>query len=332
MQVEPKSADARLLLGRAQIIKGDVAAAERTLEPLKDQFAEFPALQTEMGRLYTLKNDTARARAAFERAVAKDPARVEAIEGLAALDLRAKRPNEARARIEAAVEKAPQNAAVRVLAGRYYMAVNDPAAAERALKHALTIDANNMGVYSLLGQLYASQNRLADATKEFETIAQKQPNSVSAHTILGVLLQLQNRNDEARQRYQKAVEIDPRSAVAANNLAWLYAEEGTQLDMALQLAQSAKAHLPDMPEVSDTLGWVYYKKNMAVLAVRPLREAIEKDPKNAMYHLHLGLAYAKTGDPVRAKESIERALALNPKVAGAEEARAVLAAAPRADR
>jgi hypothetical protein len=36
----------------------------------------------------------------------------------------------------------------------------------------------------------------------------------------------------------------------------MYAEESTKLDQALQLAQAAKADLPDMLEIDDTLGWV----------------------------------------------------------------------------
>ena len=43
-----------------------------------------------------------------------------------------------------------------------------------------------------------------------------------------------------------------------------------------------------------------------------------------MYHLHLGLAYAKSGNAESARQSLGRALALKPDVAGAQEARTVL--------
>ena len=33
------------------------------------------------------------------------------------------------------------------------------------------------------------------------------------------------------------------------------------VDAALPLAETAKEALPDDPSVSDTLGWIYYKKN-----------------------------------------------------------------------
>ena len=55
--------------------------------------------------------------------------------------------------------------------------------------------------------------------------------------------------------------------MAANNLAWRYAEDGGNLDVALSLAQTAKRKLPDSPEVSDTLGWIYLKKDLDTQAV-----------------------------------------------------------------
>ena len=121
------------------------------------------------------------------------------------------------------------------------------------------------------------------------------------------------------------LEIDPRAAVAANNLAWIYAQDGGNLDIALQLAQTAKSQLPDQPEFNDTLGWIYYKKDLATLAIPPLQQSVEKDPKNPVYHYHLGLAYAKSGDKGKAKSSLEQALKLKPDFEGAAEARKVLA-------
>ena len=65
------------------------------------------------------------------------------------------------------------------------------------------------------------------------------------------------------------MEADPRAAVAANNLAWMYASRGEQLDRALQLAQAAKAELPDDAAVSDTLAYVYIKKQLPRWPFRP---------------------------------------------------------------
>ena len=82
--------------------------------------------------------------------------------------------------------------------------------------------------------------------------------------------------------------------------------------------------MPNRPEVNVTLGWVYYKKGLASLALPALREAVDKDPSNPTYQYHLGLAYAKTGARQKAKEALQRALAIKADFSGAEEAKKVL--------
>jgi Flp pilus assembly protein TadD len=112
--------------------------------------------------------------------------------------------------------------------------------------------------------------------------------------------------------------------VAANNLAWIYAQSGGNLDVALQLAETATRKLPDSPEVSDTLGFIYYKKGLFPQAIRVLNSAVEKDGKNPGFHYHLGLALAKSGDKAGATEHLTRALSLKPDFEGAADARELL--------
>ena len=149
--------------------------------------------------------------------------------------------------------------------------------------------------------------------------------SVGAQTVVGMILQMQNKQAEAQASYEKVLSMDSRAAVAANNLAWLYAEGGGNLDVALELAQTAKSQLANSPEVSDTLGWVYYKKGLPSLAVPVFRESVDRSPKNAVYQYHLGLAYAKSGNDEEARKALEQALVLDPKFDGSADAQRVLA-------
>ena len=142
---------------------------------------------------------------------------------------------------------------------------------------------------------------------------------------MGMLLQMQDKPAEARASYERALAIDPRSAVAANNLAVLYADSDGDMNVALQLAQTAKAGLPDQPSVDDTLGWVYYKRGNSNLAIAPFEAAVKAAPENATYHYHLGLAYASAGKRSQARASMEKALSLNNTFSGADDARQQLA-------
>jgi tetratricopeptide (TPR) repeat protein len=204
---------------------------------------------------------------------------------------------------------------------------NDLVAAERALKRLIEVDPSNLRAYGQLALLYQRQDRLPEALVEFERLAKQQSRPVAPETMLGMILQVTERLNDAESHYQRALTVDAAVAgVAANNLAWIYAETGGSLDAALQLAQTAKLQLPDLPEVDHTLGWVYFKKEMITLAVPRLEESVRKAPANPVYRLHLGLDYAKQGNVAKAREALQSALSLDPRFEGAGEARRALAA------
>jgi Flp pilus assembly protein TadD len=170
-----------------------------------------------------------------------------------------------------------------------------------------------------------SQRRLDEAIAQYTKYADQRPKSAGAQTAIGMLLQMQKKNSEARAKYEHALELDPRAAVAANNLAMMHAENGGNLEVALRLAQTAKAGLPNRAEVSDTLGWIYYKKGLGSMAVAALRDSVQKDPKAPLYHYHLGLAYLQSGKNTDARQALQQALKLDPSFDGAEDAKRALA-------
>lgn len=228
---------------------------------------------------------------------------------------------EAQKLIAARLDSAPRDAEVLLLSARTAVAGGDLTHAEDMLRRLIDIDAGQLRAYDLLGQIYISQRRLAEAQAEFEQIAGRQPRATGVHTMVATLLQLQDRIPEARKRFEAIVENDAQAAVASNNLAWLYATGGDNLDVALNLAQTAKKQLPDRPEVDDTLGWIYYKKNLLTRAADSFQQSIQKDPSNPLYHFHLGLVKARQEDRSKARRALQTALTLDPTFAEAEEAR-----------
>ena len=145
-----------------------------------------------------------------------------------------------------------------------------------------------------------------------------------SRTMAGIILTMQNKEAEARKEYELALAADPQAAVAANNLSWVLADKGEQLDTALQLAQTAKSHMPESGDVSDTLGWIYYKKGLTSLAVSELRQAVARSPASAVVHYHLGLAELKNGGRADARKALEQALKLDPTFSNADDAKRVL--------
>jgi tetratricopeptide (TPR) repeat protein len=324
LKTQPENGDARLALVQGLIRRGDLQRAEADLNALKAKFPGSPAVHTQAGMLLGLKGRSQEARAEFDRALQLEPNSIEAIGGLVALDVSARKIPEARARVDALIASPTAKPVALMLAARTYAAAGDLATAEKTLRRVLTVDPAYLSAYAALGQLYARQGRLDAALTEFEALAERDPKPVAPLTLVGMILDSQGNTAAAQKKFERVMQLDAEAPVAANNLAWIYAENGGNLDVALQLAQTAKRKLPELAEVNDTLGYIYYKKNLPALALPPLRASVEKDPANAGFHYHLGLAYAQAGESALARQSLTKALSLKLDEKGAQDARAVL--------
>lgn len=324
----PQSPIARVVLARSQMGQGNLAAAGAALEELERRFPNVAVVQTQLGTLRMLQKNVPAARAAFERARTLDPNDVDAVRGLVALDIVEGKAAAAVARVEPLVAEAPGNSRLLVEAARAHAATRNFAKAEELLRRALQADETNLTAYGYIGQLFLMQNKLPEALAEYEALAAKQPRSVGTHTMVGMLLQTVGRQDEARQRYERVLEIDQNAPVAANNLAWMYAEGAGNIDVALQLANRARRALPEQAEIADTLGWIYYKKDQYPQAIRELTAAVTKDPANRSYQYRLGLALAKSGDTAKARQTLQKAVGNGQPFAELEDARKALSELP----
>jgi putative PEP-CTERM system TPR-repeat lipoprotein len=322
---QPDNPVARLILARSLMGKGELARAETELKALEAKYPRVAPVQAGLGSLALLKNDAAGARKAYEKALAIDQDSNEALAGLLALDAVSKKLSEAKTRVEARLARTPNDPLVLTMAARTYATAGDFAKAEQMLRKAIEVAPDTLQAYGMLGQIYVSQRKLPQAREEFAALAARQSKPVAAETMIGMILQVEGKPAEAQKQYEKVIALEPRAPVAANNLAWLYAEAGTNLDTALQLAQTAKAGLPESPEVDDTLGWIYYKKDLVSQALPPLQAAVARNAQNPEYLYHLGMAQVKSGDVMGGRQSLEKAIQLNPNFTSAAEARKALA-------
>ena len=95
-------------------------------------------------------------------------------------------------------------------------------------------------------------------------------------------------------------------------------ETGENADVALQLAQTAKSQMPNQPEVSDTLGWIYYRKAIYATAVNYLETAVKKEP-TPRRQFHLAMSYLKSGDHDRGQKTLQLAIQQDPKLPETEK-------------
>jgi tetratricopeptide (TPR) repeat protein len=262
------------------------------------------------------------ARKSFEDAARLAPGAYDPLVGLVTVDIAQRNVAAAQARVAARLKHSPGDRRLKILSARIALAAGQNTEAEQTLRQVVTADPSQLDAYDLLGRIAMANGQIDRALSEYEALAARSPAPAGALTVVAMIHEARGDRDRAKQQYQRVVDLDPNAGVAANNLAWIYAEEG-RLEEALKLATVARAQLK-RPEAEDTLGWVYYRKGLLQHAIGAFERAAKKSPNNPVYQYHLGLAQLKQGNEAEGRAALKRALALNADFNGAEDARKAL--------
>jgi tetratricopeptide (TPR) repeat protein len=168
-----------------------------------------------------------------------------------------------------------------------------------------------------LGNVFRLKGDLPDAVSQFQKAAVRAPKDAAPQVLAGGTLILLGRKAEALESYRRALALSPRNAAVMNATAYLIAETGGDLDEALRLSQDSQRMDASQPDFTDTLGWVYFKKNMNDSAVHVFRDLTQRFPEQATFHYHLGMTLLQMGDKAEARKELKSALSRKP----AEEVR-----------
>ena len=118
----------------------------------------------------------------------------------------------------------------------------------------------------------------------------------------------------------EALSRRPDFGQAANELAWLLATRGEDLDRALSLARLAVRRMGST-NAFDTMGWVQYQRGEHEKAVESFRTILDIDESLLGVRFRLGLALAAIGETEEASQLL-RELAEGPRFPEQEQARA----------
>jgi len=311
LRERPDDVALRILVAQSMVRLGRSAEADAELSAISeaDRNAEVDYAQ---GRIALGKRDFPAARAYLLRALEEKPANYDILNSLYLLDRVEDRVAESEARVAAAIAEYPDRARLYVLKGNLELARGAGAAAEASYKRAIELDGSDLTAYQELARYFAVTGRVQEAISTYQTAATLRPNNPQIHHLLGVLHELAGQREQAIAAYEKAIEHGPNMGEAKNNLAYLFADQGQNLDRALDLAQEAKELLPNSANAADTLGWVLFKRGVPAAAISYLQEAeagTEADsPSLGVVRYHLALAYEQNGDTELAQAAAERAL------------------------
>jgi putative PEP-CTERM system TPR-repeat lipoprotein len=316
----PASVEARLALVRGLMAQGDLKAAAVALAPAKKAAPDSAAVWLVDGALRLQQRDRRAAQASFVRALQSDPQSREALRALIRLDLVNGEVAAARSRLEPRLSALDNDPAMLVSAANVWLASGDAGRAEQMLRRAVSLDPLAIDGVAALARLLTRERRLEPALAEFDAAAAAHPQQIAAPLMSAVLLHTLGRLDEAERRYLAVLKLEPRAALAANNLAAIYAARPERLADAQRYAELAAEHAPASAAVQDTLGTVLLQRSLIGPAVAAFRRSTDIDPSEALHHYHLGVALTRDGDSAGAREALQRALDLNPRFEAARHA------------
>jgi tetratricopeptide (TPR) repeat protein len=153
-------------------------------------------------------------------------------------------------------------------------------------------------------------NEFPAAERYFRTALKLQPESVTAQLGMAGVFERTSRSPYAIKIYKSVLTTQPNLLMPLNNLAYHYAEEGTNLEVAYAMAQQAAQNFPADKSVWDTLGFVCYRAGKVQEALTHLVRAVALSPESAIAHFHLAYARQLAGKRVEAIKSYQASISL----------------------
>lgn len=166
-------------------------------------------------------------------------------------------------------------------------------------------------LYILLASLHEENKEFVKAEETLQRGLKLLPN-VMLRFSLGALYEKMDRFQDSIREMRTVLQMDSNNADALNFIGYIYADKGINLEEAEVLIKKALAIKPGNAYILDSLGWVYFRQNKLVEAIKYLKEAAALLPQDATVAEHLGDAYAKAGQISAAREIYKQLLKLKP--------------------
>ncbi len=326
LSVNPKMPDARLIRDRAFMGTNQAEKAQADLQTLVQEFPAMNDAHLQLAGLYMLSKQYDKANNEFGKVWNSNPPDTRGLLGLQAVKLAQGKGAEAVAALRDLVGKNPnipayrdQLAGFEVTAGAQLLRSNPEGAKQFFLqsaddyKEVLKTNPKSAETWLRLGMVQRQLGQADQALNSFEEAAKADPRNVNALLNEAMLQEAVGKKSDAAATYNRILGLDPENPLALNNVAFMDAEKGTNLDQAMTFAERAKKRVPNDPNISDTLGYVYLQKNLNSEALRIFRQVVQENPQNSTYHFHLAMALLKQGDKQGAKDEAHKALQSSPQ-------------------
>ena len=316
----PRQFGANLLRADIALLEGDLDIARKVYEFFVEAFPDNPNAPFKMGLLEERSKNFEKAREWYKKTLKFDTRVLPPARRYALLSTRFKKIPEVIEEIEEFRQSSKKSK------GQYdlllgTLAIGNPVDANRFetakgyFERALKEDSSLIGAYAGLGAMASRSGDINDAVNNYKKLLEGNPEHLPTRMLLASTYERMGNAKDAVEQYREILDRNPRFGPAANNLAYLLAEElEGDLNEALKYAQIAKEELPQEASVTDTLGWIHFKRGSARVAQPLLEEAVEisreaKDTVNPEILYHLAMARNAVDDKAGAIKAAKEALA-----------------------
>jgi tetratricopeptide (TPR) repeat protein len=303
---------AHLTRSSALLGVGDKEKARVELDLITKRYPQNADARAQVGFLAYEDKDYKKAEEIFGEMYKANPNDTRGLAGMTETMVAEGHMAEAIKETQRAIDKEPQRRDLKLVLAKYYKRAERYDEAIGLYQGLVAQDPRSPTLLIQLAETQRLKGDLNSAIDTFRRCSQAAPADTLCLTQLGMIFEGTGKQDQAKPIWEQILKIKPDHALALNNLAFIKAQEGVDLDQALTMSQKARQQMPNSAEVSDTLGWIYIKKNLSEDAVRVFKELTARVPTNATYHYHYGMALLQKGDKPAAKKELEAALADNP--------------------
>ena len=166
----------------------------------------------------------------------------------------------------------------------------------------------NPGLKMRLGRLYERADKTDLAMQTYRNIAEQNPKFLNATFAMGALNDRLGNKREALKLYEEVLSKDAKHIPSLNNAAYLYAENYSDKEKALELAMKAYRLRSHDPGIMDTLGYVLLQNGRGKEALGLLVKSARQLPNNPTVLYHLALALDNQNQTKQAITILEKAL------------------------
>ncbi len=224
--------------------------------------------------------------------------------------LTARQFTEAATLAETGQKAAPDDLRYTMLQARARFLGGDRPAALSLLERAVAAKPDHLELQLSLAELYGQAGRVDDGLAVLARADTRFPGGAEAIAFRrGAVLGEAKRHLEAERVFRAIIEKDSRNAAALNYLGYMLADQGRNLDEAVDLVTRALAEDDENPSFLDSLGWAYFKKGDLAQADKFLSRASDALPTNSVVQDHYGDVLARLGRQKEALLAWEKALA-----------------------